>query len=281
MFRESSTYWQVPSVRGVEFFKAVFNRHAYVLHTHEMYTLAVIEEGVQTFHCRGAQRIVPPLGIVTINPDETHDGRSFDRNGYRYRATYVEPDLYRELILELAPRYGGLPFFRQPVLCDEHLANAFLTLHRLTDAAARREACPMEQQSRMLSFLANLALRHAEDRPRQTPPSRDHGRVARAIEYMRAGLARRLTLDEVAVEVGLSRYYFLRMFRSVTGMPPHTYLCQLRLEAARNLMLAGCPLAQVALRVGFYDQSHFTNRFRRTFGVAPGEYVRSHMNRNE
>ena len=85
-------------------------------------------------------------------------------------------------------------------------------------------------------------------------------------------LGEAVRLHELAAAVGLSPCYFLRIFRHATGMPPHAYLNQMRLERARILLRAGEPAAQVAAALGFADQSHLIRRFKSTFGVTPGRY---------
>jgi AraC-like DNA-binding protein len=74
------------------------------------------------------------------------------------------------------------------------------------------------------------------------------------------------------VTSGLSPCHFLRVFKHQTGMPPHRYHLNLRLERGRRLLRQGCEIADVAARTGFADQSHFTRHFRRFFGVTPGRY---------
>jgi AraC-like DNA-binding protein len=55
-------------------------------------------------------------------------------------------------------------------------------------------------------------------------------------------------------------------------LPPHRYLIGRRIEAARNLLLSGAPLAETAVRAGFYDQAHLARHFRRYLGVSPSRY---------
>jgi AraC-like DNA-binding protein len=268
-------YWRLPCTPGVEFFRASFQRHAYVRHTHDTYAVGAIEDGTQTFWCRGAQRITPRHGMPCVNPDEVHDGRSFTTSGYRYRMLYVEPEHFAAVVREAAPRHSGSVWFREPMLESPELARRFVALHHAAQAAAGSTPCPLEVQSRLIDFLVGLAAHNADTRPVAAQIPRDRGRVARAVEFMRSALAEKIALAAIAAAVDLSPFHFLRMFRKEMGMPPHAYLCQLRVAAGRRLLLAGVPPAKVALRIGFTDQSHFSHRFRRTYGVSPGAYLRS------
>ena len=65
----------------------------------------------------------------------------------------------------------------------------------------------------------------------------------------------------------------MRVFRRQTGLPPHAYQTQVRIEAAKNLIIQGRSLAFVAAETGFADQSHFTRRFKQLAGITPGEYA--------
>jgi AraC family transcriptional regulator len=93
----------------------------------------------------------------------------------------------------------------------------------------------------------------------------------RATELIDARLGGTLALAELARECQLSVAQFSRAFRHSTGMPPHRYLTDRRVERARLLLLhSDLPLADVAVKCGFADQSHFTKVFRRWTGVSPG-----------
>ena len=83
------------------------------------------------------------------------------------------------------------------------------------------------------------------------------------------------SLAQLADAASLSRYQLVRQFAQATGLTPHAYLLQRRLQLARHLMGEGTPLADVAAASGFADQSHLTRLFTRSFGITPGAYVRA------
>jgi AraC-like DNA-binding protein len=65
------------------------------------------------------------------------------------------------------------------------------------------------------------------------------------------------------------------MFTRQTGMPPHSYQTQLRINHAKVLLRDGHSLAEIASITGFADQSHLTRHFHRYVGVSPGRYASS------
>jgi AraC family transcriptional regulator len=83
-----------------------------------------------------------------------------------------------------------------------------------------------------------------------------------------------LTLEQMAAVVHLSPYDSARQFKTATGLPSHQYVIARRIEQAQHLLRADgeLGLAEVALRVGFSDQSHFSLHFKRIVGVTPRQF---------
>ena len=87
---------------------------------------------------------------------------------------------------------------------------------------------------------------------------------------MAANLENPISLADVAAATGLSRMHFAAQFRVATGLRPHEYLLQRRIERAQELLLASRkPLVEIALDVGFKTQAHFTTVFARLVGETP------------
>jgi AraC family transcriptional regulator len=95
-------------------------------------------------------------------------------------------------------------------------------------------------------------------------------RVRRAVEMMHAHLGRELPLEELAAAAYLSPFHFARLFKKVTGAPPHAYLAALRIEHARTLLATtDLSVTDIATRVGYSSSSHFTKAFRQSTGLTP------------
>jgi AraC family transcriptional regulator len=101
-------------------------------------------------------------------------------------------------------------------------------------------------------------------------------RLKRATSFVEANLAKPITLVDLSAVAGLSRMHFAAQFRSATGVSPHTYLLQRRVEAAKQLLLEPQhTIRRVAFAVGFKSEAHFVNVFRRLVGDSPGRWRRS------
>ena len=92
-------------------------------------------------------------------------------------------------------------------------------------------------------------------------------------EYLRANLSSKPQLATLAQQVGLSKYHLVRRFTQLTGIPPLQYHMQLRLHHARELLRRGVHAQDAAWQLGFYDQSHFINAFRKVMGTTPHHYA--------
>lgn len=98
-------------------------------------------------------------------------------------------------------------------------------------------------------------------------------RLQRVLEHVRENIEKDLSVAEMAQVVGMSQYYFSKLFKMSTGTTPHQYVMRQRVERAQDLLRDGTlALVEVATRVGFETQSHFTSVFRRIAGITPKRY---------
>ena len=99
-------------------------------------------------------------------------------------------------------------------------------------------------------------------------------KIAAVLSYINENLASDLGIDELAAMSFLSRYHFMRLFKSQTGYTAHNYIRQKRLNQAARLIREGVPAVRAAAECGFADYSAFHRAFTNTFGVSPGKIKR-------
>ena len=82
-----------------------------------------------------------------------------------------------------------------------------------------------------------------------------------------------LSIETLAADIFVSRYYFIRKFRKSVGMTPHQFCIQNRIRKSQGLLDEEKTISGIAAEMGFYDQSHFDKAFQRIVGISPSEYV--------
>jgi len=246
---------------GVELYRAHIVRHTFEPHTHEAYGLGAIESGVERFRYRGSDHLAPQDSRVMMNPDVLHTGRAETDGGWRYRMAYIDAE-----VVERITGQRGV-WFRDAV---EHDAARARRVTGLLDALWQTNE-PLAFDGMLLELLDAFSDQARAARPvtRDASP-----RFARVVEYLRDNLARRLTLDELAVVAELSPFHFLRAFRTQYDATPQQMLMALRLFEAKRLLAGGIAPAQVAADVGLSDQAHLTRAFAQRYGVTPARYQR-------
>lgn len=102
-------------------------------------------------------------------------------------------------------------------------------------------------------------------------------RLQRVFSHIRENIGQELSVTELAQVAGMSQYYFSKLFKMSTGTTPHQYVMRQRVERAQeHLRETRIGLADVAMKVGFETQSHFTSVFRRLAGITPKHYREMH-----
>jgi AraC family transcriptional regulator len=97
--------------------------------------------------------------------------------------------------------------------------------------------------------------------------------MQRVLDFIEANLAQNVALGEMAKVAGMSRTRFLSGFKRTTGMSPHRYLMDRRVERAKVLLAdPELSLHEVAARLGYSEQASFSRVFRRITQITPGAY---------
>ena len=252
---------------GVEAVEAE-TRHTFSRHTHEQFGIGVIY--------RGAHRSLSGRGMVeagagdaiTVNPGEVHDGAPIGDAGRSWRILYFAPSLIADAIEDMSDGRTRDYEFSRPVIGDANVAGQFLQLFSIMTSDDERKATIREEAFLML--LASV-MRERSGGVGGRQPVPDAISVARTL--IDDDPAAPVTLADLVRESGLSRFQVLRGFVRATGLTPHAYLVQRRIDLARRLIARGMSLAEAAAAGGFADQSHMTRIFVRKYGVSPRAYA--------
>lgn len=265
---ERARHWRYPGLPGVDLLRARYIGKRFTPHTHESYVIAGITEGVEEFQHRDALERVGPGGLALVNPDTPHTGHAGVPEGWRYDVIYPSVATVADIAAETTT-IRGMPAFTTPVAHDPYLVRLVSAVCRATE-----QDDPLASDILLRILVTRLLRQHGGrllSRPVRSAGARDAAQ-ARAILLER--MTRPPTLKELAAELDTGPFALLRAFRAAYGMPPHTWLTDVRVHRARALLEAGTPPAETALAVGFTDQPHLSRHFSRIVGVPPGAYQR-------
>jgi AraC-like DNA-binding protein len=262
---EQLKIWGVP---GLECFAAREMTHHYGRHSHFGYALGVFENGVGVSNVRGSNHFFPAGSMVMMNPEETHTGSAGNSQPMTYRMFYIPAETLQSFL----PERTALPYFRELLVQHRFWAAELDKLHRLLEVSP----ATLARQTNFTEVMSGLAQAFGGSRNSLTLIHNESYAVRQIKNYLQENYDQNIALDDLAALTGLHRAYLIRAFRQATGIPPYTYLLQVRVERAKELLRAGRPVAQAAIEVGFADQSHLHRHFKNITSLTPGEYAKGY-----
>lgn len=252
--------WRPPVAGVAEVLHAHFPSHAYPSHTHDTWTLLVVDDGVVRFDLDRHEHGAVPRLVTLLPPGVPHDGRSVTEGGFRKRVVYLEEDVIG------ADRIGAAvdhPGWRDP---------AMVTVIDRLHLALGHPGDVFEAESAVVVLADALRGRLVDVDP---VPRGDAPLARRLRGLLDDHVTEGVVLAEIAGELGAHPSHLVRSFTREYGIAPHRYLTGRRLDVARRLLLSGVAPGEVAGLAGFYDQAHLTRHFRRFLRTTPAAFARS------
>jgi AraC-like DNA-binding protein len=264
-------YWRSPLLPGGDLVTARYSDQVFTPHWHDHFVIPIVEAGAQSYLYRGQTHVAGPGGMAIINAGEVHTAQRAHDAGWAYRAFYPSMDFMQGIAQDMNEKNHHAPWFAQSTIHDAQVASQLLEAHRFLQNGADA----LTTQTLLINAFTLLLSRYADVRPSAGSCAPDARRVAQMQAVLAEDISTTLTLQSLGQAVGLSPFHAARLFARHTGMAPHAWRNQLRLNRARELLRQGVSVADVAVWCGFTDQSHFTKHFKRAYGVAPGVWKKS------
>lgn len=251
-----------PRLDGLtEVFHATFTDHVYPPHSHDTWTVLIVDSGAIRYDIDRDDREADTRRVTVLPPHVAHDGESaHPGRGFRKRVLYLDLEAIGEELIGRAVDNSTLD--------DPALRTDISRLHQGFD----RFRDDLEWETRLGEIIARIQGWLAGK-----PAAAKSSRIAaiRLRDYLESHLYERLLLDNVAQDLGWNKTHLIRSFQNEYGIPPHRYLIGRRVEEARRRLVAGQAAAEVAVQVGFFDQAHMTRHFRAHLSTTPGRFQRS------
>jgi AraC-like DNA-binding protein len=252
-----------PDVPGVvEVFHAHMTSHVYPMHTHESWTLLIVDDGMVRYDLHRREHGALAQFVTLLPPQVPHNGRAATAAGFRKRVVYLD---LSQLPASLIGRAVD-----QPVLSDPLLRHRVHQLHKVLDQPGEE----FEAENR-LAFITERLRGYLSEHGQRGALTPGVTVAAGLRDLIDVRFQDKVTLREASDALHAHPAHLVRTFSREFGISPHQYVTSRRVELARRLLLDGMPPSAAATEAGFYDQSHLTRHFKHVLGTSPGRYARS------
>jgi AraC-like DNA-binding protein len=199
---------------------------------------------------------------------------SIDGHGSWTEWIEIRPDVLAEMIAENDSPFRGSS---APTPARAQLAHRRARRHLEHDGVA--DGLALEETALAIASDVLAAAFAVRGRAPSSPAGREgsHRDLVFDVQaLLNRRLGRPLSLADISDAVDVSPYHLCRVFRDLTGLPIHRYRDRLRLRASLEL-IAECDssILDIALDLGYSNEAHFSDSFRRAFGLRPGAFRRS------
>lgn len=248
---------------GVEIVSGKNMKNDFFRHTHRNLCLGIVKDGKRTLICQ-EQPCEMKRDMIFIVPPKTSHSFCSGQARCTYCLFIVSKKLLQmilpsknykvnKFVLENHAYYERMLELEQIMISNEsNLLKQSMLVKVLGDII---HACTL--------FVEPIAIQYQQKQA-----------VQKAKQFIDKHYKRNFTLTALAKAASLNPYYFLRVFTSSVGMPPHMYQQQVRIRAAKEMLLKGSTLAGIASTLGFADQSHFADVFKKLMGTTPRSYMK-------
>jgi AraC-like DNA-binding protein len=263
----TQAFWRDPDMPFVESRRACRSRACYRPHHHPTFSIGAVDGGRSVFTGAANGPVELRPGTLVFMPAErVHACNPAPDTTWSYQMLHLDADWLRAVRQEYAT--DAINDEPMRIVIAPTIYERFCRLNTLLFSGANAR----DKETALIEFIGDCDTEQGLRIEAPSVPSRLAEQIQPALDCLRAAPAAGIALSKLACLAGMSRYQVIRAFRTVTGMTPHAWQLNLRINLARERMRQGDSLADVALHLGFADQAHFQRVFKAHAGVTPGHF---------
>jgi len=241
------------------------SRRNFKAHMHTTFSVGGIDQGRVEYDVAGRSAILSPGSLALINPGTLHSCNTLHHEERSYYMLYLDIDWCCQVQRSLWQIDSFLPV-KKIQLDDAPLYHRYCkVMQNLMGTLVHRS----EKEQLLFDLAVEIFSRGCEQ---QIESEITGGHIDWLKKCLGQNLRQDLTLVSLAEKLEVNPYTLLRRFKAVTGITPHAYRMNCRIEQARRFLSQGMDIADTALECGFFDQSHLHRHFKAATTVTPREY---------
>ncbi len=262
----------------------LFSKTSFPTHFHQNYELMYFVSGKATFIVEGSEYTASAGDIFFTRPQELHSillrGGKYTRHFFQFSRVFVS-GLFGDynLLEKQDARKSGTRNKIPAALVEKYaLGTFFMRLHdEMTNLRPETAVLVQSLTVQMLLQINDLLKKHEIAETEGTFFEQEGAgdadvKIRKIKECIKSHAVENISLDEIADEVFMNKFYLCRFFKEHTGISPKQYVSIIRIHRARNLIAQGLQLADVVEQCGFSDYSSFYRTFVKVSGITPGEF---------
>lgn len=240
---------------------------SYKKHSHEEYSLGIVNAGNSSFWCDGSSNQIGPQSLVFIPGEVVHACNPQQDGPWKYKMLYLQAKWVRDFFIARGKAEASVSLVK--TLKERKRLEA---LNRLISQLAG-PADRLEKETALVTLL--------EECFAQATPLLSRRRIKPQLksirDYLQENFSEKISLEHLEEISGLNKFYIIRSFKEEFSIPPHAYQNLLRINHAKKELRKGRSISDVAYGVGFYDQSHFHKTFKQQMGLTPEHYQQADL----
>jgi AraC-like DNA-binding protein len=264
------TFYRDDALPFLEAKRCLKSDFAYQKHFHEEYSIGLIDEGETNAWCDGTMHYVERGRLISFPPMMLHACYPDTGVEWKYKMLFIHPNWFQGL------KQRELDQLHIPFLLGEGKNKACRVHINRTMEALTRTSSPIEIETALIDLVQALVSQNTSDLEHKTHQGKQDQKYVKLIkEYIHAHFSEQITLENLENEAGISRFHLIRIYKRWSHLPPHAYQNLLRINHAKSELMKKRSIAEIAVEVGFYDQSHFAKTFDKIVGTTPHKYALS------
>ena len=248
-------------------------------HHHDFSKIVILIDGDLTYYIEGKAYILKPWDILFVNKNEIHKPVVNPNKYYERIVIWLNPDFMAKYAqgnnnllkcFEVAIK-NNYNLLRLNMKSIDIIKNLIQDIQSCNNSNEFGSEILKESLFVQLMVLMNRLFLNS-DKNRDIEDIQYDKTIEGVLNYINSNLENDLSIDTIASEFFISKYYLMRKFKNQIGSSIHNYVVQKRLILARSLISEGLSMSSVCSRCGFNDYSSFVRAFKKVYGVSPSNY---------